>query len=106
PPAAPEVWERRLDWALSLPRVFAEFLSGELHLKLSGEPPAQVSVRLEAPKDMAEMIDVTGMKRLPGMPNKAQAIGYFSASPDGIPVAEAAKRMVTDVLRYALHIAR
>jgi hypothetical protein len=106
PPAAPELWDRRLASVLGLPAVFAEFLSGELRLKVSGQPPAQVSVRLEAQEDMAEMIDITGMKQLPGTSNKAQAIGYFTASPDGAPAADAARRMVTDVLRYALHVSR
>jgi hypothetical protein len=55
---------------------------------------------------MAEMIDVSGMKQLPGRPNTAQAIGYFIASRDGVPAEEAARRMITDVLRYALNIER
>jgi hypothetical protein len=50
PPAAPDVWEQRLVWALDLPRALSEFVSGELGLTTYGGPPAQVAVRLEAQK--------------------------------------------------------
>jgi len=106
PPAAPDVWEERLVWTLDLPQALSQFATSELGLTAYGEPPAQVAVRLEAQEDMAEMIDVAGMKQLPGRPNTAQGIGYFIASRDGDPAEDAAKRMVTDVLRYALNIDR
>jgi hypothetical protein len=77
-----------------------------LGLTTSGDPSAQVAVRLEAHKDLAEMIDITGMTQLPGRPNGAQAPGHFIASRDGADAADAGKQMVTHVLRYGLNILR
>jgi len=48
PPASPSSWRRQFERALQLPGAFAALLSGELGLTVSGEPPAQAGIRLEA----------------------------------------------------------
>jgi len=105
-PVPPDVWEERLALALELPRALSELLSGDLGLAVSGDPPVQVVARLEAQKDLAEMIDIAGMTQLPGRPNGVQAVGYFIAGADGVPAVDAATQMMTHVLRYALSITR
>jgi hypothetical protein len=104
PAQEPATWEEHLTHALQLPTALAEFLTSELGLATSGNPPAHVAVRLEAQHDLAEMINVTRMPSLPGSQHKCQATGYFIASSHGLPPADAAKQMITDVLRYALNV--
>ena len=50
PPARPASWQRRFEQGLQLPAAFAALLSGELGLAISGEPPAQAGIRLDAPQ--------------------------------------------------------
>ncbi len=102
--APPEAWAGRIQQALDLPGALAAFLSQTVGLRTSGEPPAQVGVRLEAPGDLGALVDTTGMDPLPGGHRKAQAIGYFTAARDGVPAAAAAGRMVRHVLQYALNV--
>jgi hypothetical protein len=63
-PASPSSW-RRFERALQLPGAFAALLSGELGLATSGEPPAQAGIRLEATRDMTELLDITDLTTLP-----------------------------------------
>ena len=65
PPASPSSWQRRFERALQLQGAFAALLSGELGLATSGEPPAQAGIRLEAPRDMTELVNITGLAALP-----------------------------------------
>jgi hypothetical protein len=101
---APPSWEDRIAQGLGLASAFAGLMSEDVGLKTYADPPIHVAVRLEPREDMAEMIDIAGMEQLPGRPNGRQAIGYFTSGRDGVPARQAAQRMVTDVLRYALSV--
>jgi hypothetical protein len=102
PPADPSAWAERIDQVLQAPPALAAFLSGQLGLRVSGDPPAQAALRLETPGDIAQLIDATDLDSLPGGQHMRQAIGYFTASADGAPASQAATRMVRHVLQYGL----
>jgi hypothetical protein len=105
-PAGPVSWTDHILRALELPQALAAFLSQVVGLATSGAPPITLGFRLEAQHDLAEFFDATGLHSLPGGQHKSQAIGYFIADRNGIPAADAANRMITDVLRYGLQAER
>ncbi len=104
PPASPASWRRRFERALQLPGAFAALLSGELGLATSGEPPAQAGVRLEALRDMTELVDITGLATLPGAHRLSQFMVYLAACPDGAGTVSAADRMTRQMLEEALKV--
>ena len=104
PPVEPAIWRHRLNDVLQIPTIFASFLSCELDLVTSGEPPALVGAKLQAMIDLTELIDISGFQQLPGGSLKRQAIGYFVADHDKGLAWEAASKMVGDVLLYALNV--
>jgi hypothetical protein len=104
PPASPSLWRRQFERALQLPGAFAALLSGELGLRVCGEPPAQAGVRLEAPRDMTELVDITGLAALPGAQLLSQFMVYLTAWPDGAGAVSAADRMTRQMLEEALKI--
>jgi hypothetical protein len=106
PAFKPDTWDDLIRQALEIPGSLAEFLSRDLSLIIPGESPAVLAVRLDAATDLGELIDVTGLEPLPGGRLRRQAIGYFLSSKDGSQPPDAAKRMVTDVLRYGFSIER
>lgn len=103
---SPDAWDKRMTRALELAQVLVPFLSAELHLTTSAEPPVNVGVKVDAQQDMAELIDITGMQPLPGATRRREAIGYFLADRDGSPAVDAARRMITHVLQYSLGVER
>ena len=105
-PAGPAVWTDRLRRALDLPDALNGFLTDQLGLTTSGDPPVLLGFRLDAPHDLAELIDVTDLHELPGGQHARQAIGYLIADPDGAPPADAVKRAIDHVLRYGLQSER
>ena len=102
PPASPSSWQRRFERALQLPGAFAALLSGELGLAISGEPPVQAGIRLEALSDMTELVDITGLATLPGAHRLSQFMVYLTSCPDGASAASAADRMTRQMLEEAL----
>jgi len=105
-PAGPVAWTDHIKRALELPNSVNGFVSGQFGLTTSGDPPVVLGFRLDAPRDLAELFDVTGLNKLPGGQHGRQAIGYFIADPDGTPAAEITNRMIDDVLRYGLQAER
>lgn len=95
-------WVDRIAHVLQAVPAVAEFLSGQLRLKVSAEPSPTVAVRLETPKDLAQLIGTTGLETLRGKQHRRQAIGYFVAFQGGTSAGDAAEQMVRHVLRYAL----
>lgn len=106
PAFKPDTWDDLIQQALEIPGSLAEFLSRDLSLTIPDGSSAVLAVRLDAATDLAELIDVTGLEPLPGARRRRQAIGYFLSSKDGSQAPDAAKRMVTDVLRYGFSIER
>ena len=114
-PASPASWRRRFERALqaarprdaqfrSVPGAFAALLSGELGLATSGEPPAQAGIRLEAPRDMTELVDITDLATLPGAHWLSQFMIYLAACPEGASAASAADRMTRQMLEEVLKV--
>lgn len=101
PTEKPEVWANRFACALEIPEILARFLGG-LSLRTSGEPPAQLGVRLQSPGDIAEMIDITGLKQLPGGQHSSEVISFLIAEPNGSTAKDAAIAMMKHTLLYAL----
>lgn len=105
-PAGPAVWNDRLRRALDLPHALDGFLRDQLGLATSGDPPVVLGFRFDAPHDLAELIDVTGLHELPGGQHGRQAIGYLIADPDGAPPGDVVDRAIDHVLRYGLQSER
>jgi len=102
-PKPPDFWETLIPQALMLPKVLAEQLA-VAGLRTSGEPPAQVGVRLQAARDLAEIVDPAGMDDpIEGETRATQAIGFFIADRQGKPADHAAGTMVCDMLLHALN---
>ena len=106
PPAGSAVWNDRLRQALDLPGALDGFLTDQLGLTTSGDPPVVLGFRFDAPHDLAELIDVSDLHELPGGQHARQAIGYLIADPDGAPSADVVERAIDDVLRYGLQSER
>ncbi len=104
--ARPVAWTDHLRRALELPDALNRLLTKQLGLSTSAEPPVVLGFRLEAQKDLTDLIDITGLTRLPGGQHGCQAIGYFIDDSDGSPADEAVNRMINHVLLYALQTER
>lgn len=97
-------WADRTTRVLQAVPAIADFLSGQLGLEVTAEPPPAVAIRLETPKDLGQLIGTTGLETLPGKQHFRQAIGYFAAFPGGASAGDAAEQMIRHVLRYALQV--
>ena len=80
---------------------FAVLLYGEFRLAASGEPPAQAGARLEDPRDMTELADVTGLPTLPGAQRLSQFMIYLAASPGSASAVSAVDRMTRQMVEGA-----
>ena len=102
---APAEWDARITRLLQAVPDIVGFIAGQLGLAVTAEPPAQVAVRIESPKDLAQLFDLSGLEALPGGQHMRQANGYFSAAAlDGESADRAATRMIRHVLDYAFKI--
>ena len=97
-------WADRITRVLQAVPAVADFLSGQLGLEVLADPPPQVAIRLETPKDLAQLIGTSGLDPLPGKQHLRQAISYFTASPDGASAGDAAEQMIQHVLRVSLNM--
>lgn len=102
-PQSPQFWNELIERALWLPRELAKLLD-DLGLQPSGAQAAKLGVRLEANRDIAEMVAMTGLHPMRGSNSNrcSQAIGYFIADPEGKSAQQAAATMRRDMLLYAL----
>src|SRR5260370_13847523 len=71
--ARPVAWTDHLRRALELPDALNRLLTKQLGLSTSAEPPVVLGFRLEAQKDLTDLIDITGLTRLPGGQHGCQA---------------------------------
>jgi hypothetical protein len=105
-PMGPIAWTDHMKRALELPRALNRLLTEQLGLSTSADPPVVLGFRLDAPHDLAELIDVAGLNTLPGGHHGREAIGYFIDDPAGSLAPEVISRMISDVLLYALQAER
>jgi hypothetical protein len=97
-------WADRITRVLQAVPAAADFLSGQLGLEVLADPPPQAAIRLETPKDLAQLIGTSGLDPLPGKQHMSQAIGFFTASPEGTSPRDAAEQMIQHVLRVSLNM--
>lgn len=97
-------WSQRFSLALAVPGAFAGFLDKELGLATSNEPPAQLGVWLRSYQPLTAMIDVAGLRTLPGVSPSNHFIGWTVADPGGRPVAGAARGLIVQMCEYTLHL--
>jgi hypothetical protein len=90
--------------ALAIPIALAGFLTDDLGLTTSGDPPSQVGVWLKTPRDMAELVDPEGMKPLLGSPQSNSFIGWALADPAGEPAPIAAVELLRQMCDYTLNL--
>jgi hypothetical protein len=50
------------------------------------------------------LIGTSGLDPLPGKQHMSQAIGFFTASPDGTSPGDAAEQMIQHILRVSLNM--
>jgi hypothetical protein len=98
--ASPPAWRRRFAQVLQLPGAFASLLSGELGLITSGEPPPQIGIGLQAPHNLAELLDIEGSPF--GGVELSQFMGYVTADRTGASAAIVADWIILRVMREAL----
>jgi hypothetical protein len=101
-PKPAEFWDVIIQQTLWLPDSMARMLADH-GLRTSGEPPAQVGIMLQAPRDLAELVDITGRHPMRGGEQRAsQAIGFFIAYSEGKSAEHCARTMIRDMFLYAL----
>jgi hypothetical protein len=105
PPASDLItWARRFSLALAAPRAFADFLDGDLEVATSNEPSAQLGVWLQSYQPLTVMVNIDGLRMLPGSSPSNQFIGWTFADPDGKPAADASRDLIVQLCEYTLHL--
>ena len=105
PPASDlAAWHRRFSLALAVPGAFAGFLAEDLRLGAFGDPPAQFGVWLQSHQPLTIMVDVDGLRILPGSTPSNQFIGCAFAAEDGNLIPDAARDLLTELCEYTLHL--
>jgi hypothetical protein len=97
-------WHRRFRLALALTGVFADFLTGDLGLGAFNEPQAQFGVWLKSYQPLTTMVDIDGLRMLPGSSPSNQFMGWAYADPDGSSTAATARDLLTHLCEYDLHL--
>jgi hypothetical protein len=104
-PAEPlNTWHHRLVKALNVPKAFAQFLTDNLKLATSAEPPTQFGVWLNTPHTMTELVDIENLPTLPGAPASNSFIGYAIAESSGVPATALAVELLRQMCDYTLHV--
>lgn len=94
----------RFTRALAVPSALAAFLTEDLGLGTSDDPPSQAGIWLQTPRDMAELVDVEGLQPLPGSPRSNSFTGWALADPAGEPAATAAGELLRQMCDYTLSL--
>lgn len=87
-------WQARFARALSIPELFADFLSNDLGLVTSGRSQAKFGMQLRTPGPLTEMVDIGGLKALPGNSIRDQFIGCAIADSGGISAMATAREFI------------
>jgi hypothetical protein len=97
-------WSRRFGLALAVPRAFADFLDGDLRLATSNDPSAQLGIWLRSYQPLTVMVDIDGLRVLPGSSPSNQFMGWTFADPDGKSAAGVARELMIQLCEYELHL--
>ncbi|HEV2370738.1 MAG TPA: hypothetical protein VGS19_01100 [Streptosporangiaceae bacterium] len=98
-------WHNRFTRALSVPGYLAGMLTERLGLVTVAEPPAQVGVWLKAAQAQ-DLIDLRGLRLIPGTQQSAFFMGWAVADDGGSPPSEAAVEWLRQMCDYTLHADR
>jgi hypothetical protein len=105
PPAVDlATWHRRISVSMDLTGAFADFLDKDLGLGTFDDPPAQFGVWLQSSQPLTVMVDVNGLRVLPGSSPSNEFIGWAYADPDGNAIAATARDLLTQLWEYTLHL--
>jgi hypothetical protein len=89
---------------MDLTGAFADFLDKDLGLGTFDDPPAQFGVWLQSSQPLTVMVDVNGLRVLPGSSPSNEFIGWAYADPDGNAIAATARDLLTQLWEYTLHL--
>ena len=103
-PATLAAWHDRFTRVLHLPAALARFLTEDLGLTASDDPPAQAGVWLTASASILEMVDVERLRTLRGTRPSPQFIGWALADPAGDTGEGAAGGWLTEMCDYTLRL--
>lgn len=98
-------WHQRFGRALKLPGAFAEFLTSQLGLKTSADPPAQVAAWLDAATVLTELVDIDGLAVVPGSQQRAWFTGYAIAQEHGHDTEQLANTWLKRICDSSLFLA-
>ena len=104
PPSNLEVWRRRLSLSMGLTGAFADFLDKDLGLGALDDPRSQFGVWLQSHRLLTAMVDVGGLRVLPGASVSTEFIGWAYADPDGNSIAATTRDLLTQLCEYTLHL--
>lgn len=104
PAAEFKAWYEALILALDLPRAFARFLEQDVELATHGEPPAQLGLELRGRRDIAELVDASGLPQVAGSWRSNSFLGYMVAEHDGNRPGAASVEMLRSICDHALHL--
>jgi hypothetical protein len=98
------VWRDRLALVLAVPEVFADFLTEELGLATSREPPAQAGVTLDAAQAITELVDTEGLELVPGSTVSTWFMAWAVADPDGETASALVRQWLTQMCDSTLNL--
>ena len=97
-------WYERFVLALAIPAVFAEFLSRDLGLHTSDDPPAQIGIWLQSYHPLTTMVDTQAMRTLPGISPSNWFAGWAFATLDGKLGRAVVRDLLNELCEYTLHL--
>jgi hypothetical protein len=97
-------WSKRFALAFAVPRALDDFLSAHLGLTTTSNPPAQLGIWLESHQPLTVMVDIDGLRVLPGRSPSNQFIGWTFAAPDGKPATAVARDLIVELCEYTLRL--
>ena len=104
PAANLAAWHDRLTQALALPGALAHFLTDDLGLATTREPPAQIGVSLDTPHSMTELVDPQGIATLAGTSAPTWFLGWAVADPNGHAASGLTLTWLTQMCDSTLHL--
>jgi hypothetical protein len=104
-PAMPlAVLHDRFTRALSTATALTVFLTKDLGLATSDDPPPQMGIWLKTPRDMSELVDLQGLMTLRGSSQSNLFTGWVLADPTGEPTAVTAVELLRQMCDYTLNL--